>query len=280
MPMKIKHSNKPWYITKHGYEELLNLHSQSGMSERALEMIHARMSDKHMRPAFTLFGKRIETAWQANDSTWVVPIKGAMIKGADEWDMLFGATSHESISDDLDMAVSEGAENIILDVDSPGGTVLGTPELANKIDRIRSEGKTIITYSEGMVASAALYLGTVADHIAITPSTEYGSVGVLAEHISWEGYLADAGITVEQITSGEYKGAGSPLKDLTEAQRDNFQAMVDETAEKFYEHVEFYRPSVERASMRGQMFSADRALEAGFIDEIVPDFKSLLESIT
>jgi ClpP class serine protease len=77
---------------------------------------------------------------------------------------------------------------IVIQIDSPGGNVAGTPEVARKIYEARGKGKAIIAQADSLMASAAYYIGAAADEIVATPSSEVGSIGVYAVHEDASGY--------------------------------------------------------------------------------------------
>jgi signal peptide peptidase SppA len=114
----------------------------------------------------------------------------------------------------LDQAVADptiGA--IILDVDSPGGSVAGVTELSSKIFNARGK-KPIIAISNSLMASAAFWIASAADEIVVTPSADIGSVGVIGVHTDTSEADEKAGIKTTFVTAGKFKGEGAmPLTD-------------------------------------------------------------------
>ena len=103
----------------------------------------------------------------------VLPLYGTLLaRQLGAWGQVMFARSMS------DPAVS----TILLDVDSPGGTIYGVDELANKIYKARDRGKSIIASCNPLMAAAAYWIASAADEICLTPSGELGSIGVFAVH--------------------------------------------------------------------------------------------------
>jgi signal peptide peptidase SppA len=157
---------------------------------------------------------------------------------------------------------------IILDIDSPGGMVTGTPELA---ERIKAVSKPVFAFTSGGMCSAAYWVGAAADRVFATRSATVGSIGVYCPFMDSSEALKARGLKVEVFASGKYKGLGIPGTSLTDDHREFMQARVLEIAEMFYDHVKECRPDAQDEAMQGQVFMAPTALRNGLIDEMVAD---------
>ncbi|MDQ2963225.1 MAG: S49 family peptidase, partial [Pseudomonadota bacterium] len=93
---------------------------------------------------------------------------------------------------------------IVIDVDSPGGSVYGVQELADEIYAARAQ-KPIYAVANTLAASAAYWLGSAASEFYVTPSGEVGSIGVYAAHEDWSKALDIAGIKTTLISAGQHK---------------------------------------------------------------------------
>ena len=109
-------------------------------------------------------------------STAVVPIYGALGKNLNEFEALFMTDYNDIEAALIEAENDESVETILLDINSPGGTIQGLPELVNYMRTIE---KPLVSYTDGMMASAAYYLGTVAPHLLISQTAEVGSVGFM-----------------------------------------------------------------------------------------------------
>jgi signal peptide peptidase SppA len=199
-----------------------------------------------------------------------IPIKGSMLmKGATPSDKWFlGWTAYEDIDEDLDQAVAAGVRRIVLDIDSPGGSVLGNYETAAKIAEIaRGPGRRIPVeaYVSGICCSAAYFLASAANTIIAPPSAIVGSIGTMWETRNVAQALKQLGIEVNVFTSGIYKGMGHPAKPLTEEQEAFAKERVRMMAQEFKSFVTQFRP-IRAEAMEGQTFTGRQALQEQLID--------------
>ena len=181
-------------------------------------------------------------------------------------------TSTELVGRYIDAAVNDpNVGAILLDIDSPGGSVAGVQELSDKIFNARGS-KPIVASANDLMASAAYWIGSAADEIAVTPSGLVGSVGVIAEHVDFSKALEMDGIKPTLITSSEFKGEGNPYEPLNDEARAEIQRQVD-----LY-HVEFVgalarnrgvtAAKVEADFGKGRVMKADEARRAGLVDRV------------
>ena len=127
---------------------------------------------------------------------------------------------------------------IILRVDSPGGGVSASQEIHREVIRLKEEKKKKIVVSMGSVAaSGGYYIAAPADKIFANPGTVTGSIGVIAEWINYKDLADWAKVKPVVFKSGEFKDTGSPTRELTERERQYFQAMIDEMYGQFTEAV-------------------------------------------
>lgn len=160
---------------------------------------------------------------------------------------------------------------IVLHIDSPGGTVAGTPETAAAVASAARQ-KRVIAVADTLAASAAYWIASQAGEIAVTPSGDVGSIGVIAAHMDLSKLLSDFGIAVTLITSGKYKGEFNPFGPLSDESKAYMQQLVDETHGDFVRAVAEGRKTsqqtVRESFGQGRVFDARRALKAGMVDRI------------
>jgi capsid assembly protease len=201
-----------------------------------------------------------------------LPLYG-MIDQHNSWVLeMFGGTSTENFGRQFDMAMADttiGA--VLIDIDSPGGSVYGVQELSDKIYNARGK-KPIIAVVNSMMASAAYWIGSAADEIIITPSGECGSIGVIAMHFDQSEYESKVGVKTTIIKAGKYKAEGNPHELLSSDAKDYFQQRVDDYYSAFVGAVARNRDtSVGKVLSdfgQGRMFGANGAKSAGLIDGI------------
>ena len=131
-----------------------------------------------------------------------------------------------------------------------------------------ARAKPVLAYADGMMCSAAYWIGAQAAAVYATQSAEIGSVGVYAAHLDQTRAAELAGLHVEVFRSGAHKGDGIPGTPLSDAARALIQARVDETAAAFRAAVVAARPCVPPAAMDGRTFAPRAAVELGLVDDV------------
>lgn len=192
--------------------------------------------------------------------TVMIDIAGPLVKG-----------DYAAIGDAIEMAVDDpGCPAIVLRIDSPGGTVAGAFELADRIYEAR-KAKPIYAVADGAAHSAAYLIASQATEVLMTRTGSVGSIGVRVAHTDMSEALAQAGIRVTIITSGSHKADGSPTQPLSASARAAIQEQVDTFAQMFFDAV---------ARGRGIPARAVADLEAGvFVGEDLPVRYRLIDGV-
>lgn len=184
-----------------------------------------------------------------------------------------GGTSTELFGRDFDQALADSKiGTIVLDIDSPGGSVSGVPELAQKIYDARGQ-KKIVAVANSLAASAAYWIGSAADEFVVTPSGEVGSIGVFAIHTDTSRRDANLGVQRTILKAGRHKAEGVPFQPLDGDARAYAQQQIDEFYGLFIDAVARHR-GVGAEYARGEKFgegrtvTAKQALSTGMIDRI------------
>lgn len=202
----------------------------------------------------------------------VIPIFGTISRRAGLFTDSSGGASIESITADFRAALkSEDVGTIILDIDSPGGSVSGLDELAAEIFAARGQ-KRIIAIADHFAASAAYYLGSQAHEFVAAPTSEVGSIGVWMLHMDFSRNLDREGITPTFISFGKNKTEGNPFQPMSDETMAHFQSQVDEFGQMFVRAVSRGR-GVSMKTVRekfgdGRMFMALEALALGMVDRV------------
>lgn len=196
-----------------------------------------------------------------------IPIGGAIGQDLSPFDRGEGCVDVLDVMQELDQAEeSAKVRGILLDIDSPGGMVLGTPELAERIEQVN---KPVFAFSRGLMASAAYWIASAADGIFTTKSANVGSIGVYLPVVDYSKYFEEKGIKVELIKAGKFKGTGYPGTSLTEESRGHLQERVNSIYEMFKGQVRRMRGEVADEFMQGQLFMGEEAQHYGLVDAIV-----------
>lgn len=203
----------------------------------------------------------------------VVPVSGVIAKrmaDVNGWCAPQG-TSVEALRQNIDAALADKeVKAIVLDVDSPGGTVDGVADLSQYLFSVRGQ-KPITAFANGLMASAAYYIGSAADKIVASQDAEVGSIGVysILEDDS-EAYKAQ-GVRFEMIKAGKFKGEGHPLFPITQEARTLTQETVDAYYSQFVSAVARNRGiALDKALSlaNGKTEIGAKAQALGLVDEI------------
>ena len=190
----------------------------------------------------------------------VVAIEGPILRKPDLFARIFfGATSSEDIGEAIrEAAGRDDIKAVFLNIDSPGGTVAGTPELANAVATLDRK-KPVYAFSSGLMCSAAYWVASQARAIYATPSAQVGSIGVVQAVLDNSAALDKAGIKVEVFSVGKYKAMGAPGTPLTDDQRELIQSNLAEIAAEFHDAVLSRGRAIPAEAMEGQTFSGKQA---------------------
>jgi signal peptide peptidase SppA len=194
------------------------------------------------------------------DGIGVVAIEGPILRKPDLFARIFfGATSSEDIGEALrEAGERDDIKAVFLNIDSPGGTVAGTPELAAAVKALNGS-KPVYAFSSGLMCSAAYWIASQARAIYATPSAQVGSIGVVQAVIDNSAALDKAGIKVEVFSVGKYKAMGAPGTPLTDDQRELIQSNLAEIAAEFHDAVLSRGRAIPAEAMEGQAFSGKQA---------------------
>jgi signal peptide peptidase SppA len=144
----------------------------------------------------------------------------------------------------------EDCKAIVLDVDSPGGSVDGVPEFADEIYDARSK-KPVIAVCNSMACSAAYWLASAASEVVCTPSGQCGSIGVYMMHLDESESLKQQGIKITVIKAGKYKAEGNSTEPLSDDARAAAQTSVDAFYSMFVRSVARNRGTSQTAVREG-----------------------------
>jgi signal peptide peptidase SppA len=198
------------------------------------------------------------------DGVATISITGPLLPTTDEFDrVMLGATSLDEVRSTVESATADPAvTSIVLNIDSPGGTVRGTPEAADAIYEA-SKVKPVRAHTSGTMASAAYWLGSQATSVSMTRSASVGSIGVMVPHIDQSKRAEMLGVKVELFTTGKFKAAGFPGTSLTESQRELIQERIDQVFGEFKSAVTRQGRKIPAEAMQGQTFYGPQAESLG-----------------
>jgi signal peptide peptidase SppA len=158
----------------------------------------------------------------------VLPIVGLITQRETLFSAFFGGTSTARFTTLLRQALADpDVHAIVLDLDSPGGSVYGVEELATEIYRARGR-KPVTAVANSLAASAAYWVASAAGELVVTPGGEVGSIGVYAVHEDLSKRAEMLGMKVTYISAGKYKTDGAAFVPLAAGARSRMQQRVDD----------------------------------------------------
>ncbi|MFQ5807820.1 MAG: signal peptide peptidase SppA, partial [Phycisphaerae bacterium] len=173
----------------------------------------------------------------------------------------------------LDKAASDNkVRAIVVRINSPGGGVTATHLMYTELKRFKKKtAKPVIASMLDVAASGGYYIACAADKIYAHPTSVTGSIGVVMVAPDFSGTMGKLGVRANIIKSGDMKDAGSPLREMKEAERAVFQQMIDTMYERFLNVVADARPAIDEGRLKkiadGRVCLAPEAKECGLIDE-------------
>ena len=204
----------------------------------------------------------------------VIPLYGIVTQRGNMADDVSGpgSTSTQKFTAALRAAIADSAvAQILIDIDSPGGSVYGVQELAAEIIQARS-AKPIVAIANSLCASAAYWVGCSASQLYVSPGGEVGSIGVYQAHQDMSKALADDGVNVTFISAGKYKTEGNPTGPLTAEAQAFMQSRVDDYYAAFIKGVAKGRnvgiDAVRNGMGQGRVLGADAALAENMVNGI------------
>lgn len=171
----------------------------------------------------------------------------------------------------------EAVKAVVLRVNSPGGTVSGSDYLYHHLQKLCRDRQLPLVVSMGGIAAsggyyASMAVGDTPNTIFAEPTTWTGSIGVVIPHYNLAGLMEKWQVEEDSIKSHRLKQMGSPMRLMTEEERQIFQALVDDSFSRFKDIVKSGRPMfrADEAALdkvaTGQVFTTRQALASGLVD--------------
>ena len=200
----------------------------------------------------------------------VLSISGVISNKANMFTRVSGGASAQLLTKQItSMRADPRVKGVVLDFDTPGGSVFGIPAMGAEIRALAGE-KPTVSVSTGMMASAGYWTGSAANAVYISGETDYiGSIGVVATH-SFN--PRDTGSKTTEITAGKFKRMATDNAPLTQEGQAYIQQQVDQIYSAFVEAVATNRKVSADAVLSnmadGRIFIGQQAIDAGLADGI------------
>jgi signal peptide peptidase SppA len=202
----------------------------------------------------------------------VIPVVGTISQRAGMMTEWCGGTSTQQISAALADALRDDAVGqILMEFDTPGGSVFGVSELGDEIHEA-AKSKPVIGVANSLSASAGYWLMSQCSQAYVTPGGEVGSIGVWMAHEDWSKAMSDSGVVTTMVSAGKFKVEGNPYEPLGEDARAFMQSRVDDYYGAFVRAVARGRgvgvQQVRDGMGQGRVLGADEALAQGMVDGV------------
>jgi len=211
----------------------------------------------------------------------VIHISGPLTNKSTGWEAFCGGTSYESIKEDFEALLEAGTKTVAFMVESGGGEAYGMMDTGNYLRKLADENNVkIISYVDGLSASAAYGLTAISDEIITNKNSEIGSIGVLIRLMNDSKALEMEGYERSFISAGTQKIPFAEDGSFRKEFLDDLQYKVDALYKDFTEYVAEHRNlSVEAVrNTQANTFLAEDAIALGLADKVMTqeDFYSYL----
>tara|TARA_B100000927_G_scaffold112651_1_gene90940 strand:+ start:396 stop:1286 length:891 start_codon:yes stop_codon:yes gene_type:complete len=204
-----------------------------------------------------------DNIYRSGNHTAVINISGVISPGGDNTKKTIDLIK-KAVNNDL-------CENIILNVNSPGGSATQSKIIFDQISRIKkTSDKTIYAIIDDVGASGGYYIAASGDLVIANSSSIVGSIGVRLDSINIQSLAEKLGIVSQTISSGEDKTILDPLQPLSQKQRDHLNKLVTDIHDEFIQDIKTARGNKIRDNtvFTGLFWTGKQALQLGLIDEV------------
>jgi len=197
----------------------------------------------------------------AGEKVAIVPIEGEILDARETLDLLHKYSRNRTV------------KALVVRINSPGGAIAPSQEIYSAIRRLREEGTPVVASMDSVAASGGYYIASACDPIVANAGSITGSIGVILQWFDMKDLVHWAKLKPETITSGEMKDAGSPFREMTDAERQYFQGIVTQLHSQFIRDVAEGRKSKMKADevakiADGRIFTGEQALALKLVDQI------------
>lgn len=201
------------------------------------------------------------------DVIYLLKIEGEIHSGRST----YSTTGADTITSKLnELEERNEVKAIILEINSPGGTVGASQEIYNTIMRLRTKKKIIVSIKD-IAASGGYYIASAGDFIFALPGSITGSIGVITMSPNVSGLLQKLNVKMNVYKKGKYKDILSTFKDPSEEEKEIISNLLESTYNRFIEDVAKGRNlslSDVKKFAEGKIFSGEEALRYKAVDEI------------
>jgi len=161
-------------------------------------------------------------------------------------------------------------KGVLLSVNSPGGAVAPSIEIAYAIKRLQ-EKKPVVAYAKGTIASGSYYASIWADEIIANPGSMVGSIGVIMQGADLSEVMQKIGIKTQTVQAGKYKKVGTPDREWKDFERNELNKVIQGTYDMFTSDVANARNlDIKKRDIfaNAHIFTASQAIKIGLVDSL------------
>lgn len=219
------------------------------------------------------FNEKVIDNGKGAEKIAVLNLEGVIQGGSDSSLLTSNGYNHKRFLEMLEEAGEDrGINGIILQVNTPGGGVVESAEIHDKIKEIQEKYEKPVYVSMGnTAASGGYYVAAPADKIVAHPATLTGSIGVIMESMNYAELADKLGIDFNTIKSGEFKDIMSSNREMTNDERDILQTMIDELYDEFVQVIVDGRGLSDKEVRQlgdGRVYTGSQAKENGLVDDL------------
>ena len=212
-----------------------------------------------------VLGKLFSSSAIQENQILVIPIKGVI--SASDSNLLFGSAtiSSDSILNSLKSAKeNKNIKAVILEINSPGGTVVSSKEIA---DAVKNLNKPSVAWIREVGASGAYWIASSANKVVADELSITGSIGVISSYLEFSQLMEKYGVTYQRVVSGQYKDLGTPYKELSQDERNLLQNKINKVDQAFLRDVKQNRNLTNTKEIEtGVFLLGTEAKDLGLVD--------------
>lgn len=178
------------------------------------------------------------------------------------------ATGADQLVEQIERADQDSSvQALLVGLNTPGGEIVPSEDI--KLAAERFDGPTV-AYATDTCASGGYEIASGCDEIWAREGSLVGSIGVIGSRVTAAELAEKLGLEYEQLTAGEFKDAGVPLKDLEDHEREYLQGLIDTYYEQFVSNVSERRDldRTEIEATEARVYLGTDAVENGLVDEL------------
>ncbi len=176
----------------------------------------------------------------------------------------------KTLEDIEKVKLDKNIKGVLLLVNSPGGAVAPSVELAYAIKELK-QIKPVVVYASGVIASGSYYASIWANKIIANPGSMVGSIGVIMQGVNAEELMSKIGVSTQTVKAGKFKESGTPTRKWTDFEEKQLQSVIDDTYNMFISDVaEARKLDVKNHTQfaDAKIFTSKQAKEVGLVDEV------------